>query len=173
MNEHKARQEALQRQQRQFLQALSSGQVHAVDRFRNKIEAGQKILFRPPYDLIFEVVSVTPLLDPNAPAGMITLHLAVQVPVHVQANVENPQLIIVGGAPHAQQTQPAATPAQPEPAEIQADVRGEPPAADDPVQAASWGPHRVGGDPADARSGVDEGFDVPRVPRAPVDDSRD
>lgn len=44
------------------------------------------MLYRPPFDLIYDVVGVAPLLDPSAPPGLMTVTLSVTVPITVKAN---------------------------------------------------------------------------------------
>ena len=116
MNEHQRRREAQQAAQRQFLNALSAGQAGALDRFANPIQVGQKILYHPPFDLIYEVASVAPVLDPKMAPGMMAVTLTVTFPVHMGANQPNPNAVIVGHVePQAEQptdataAEPAAT----------------------------------------------------------------
>lgn len=105
MNDHKARQAQMQAASRQFLNALSAGQAGARDRFNNIIEPGQKLLYKTPFDLMFEVVAVAPVLDPNVPPGMMDVTLAVRFPLRVMANQPNPGAVIVA------QVQPEEKPA--------------------------------------------------------------
>ncbi len=111
MNEHQARREAMAREQRKFLNALSAGQAGAIDRLSRTIKPGQKLLFHPPYDLIFDVQAVNPVLDPSAPPGLMVLTLSVVMPVQLQANSPNPTMVIVAEAgAMAQATDPPSDP---------------------------------------------------------------
>ena len=65
MNEQQRRQQEMQTAQRRFLQALSAGQVGAKDRFGRAVGPNMKVLFKLPFDLIWDVASVAPMLDAN------------------------------------------------------------------------------------------------------------
>jgi len=110
MNEHQARAREAQKAQQQFLQALSAGQVHAVDRFGMPITAGAKVLHSGQIDLVFDVISVAPILDPKVPPGMLNVTVTVTFPMQVRANMINPTLIRL---PHLEQVM---KPQEPEPA---------------------------------------------------------
>ena len=101
MNDHQARQQQLQAQQRRFLQALSAGQVSALDRFGQKMEAGQSLLFRPPFDLVYQIAGISPVLDPRMAPGLLAVTLTVTFPFHVQGNQPNPNAVIVLGKTQA------------------------------------------------------------------------
>lgn len=123
MNEHRVKQQQMQEASRQFLRALSAGQAGAPDRFGKMIQPGNQVLYRTPFDLIFTVVSVTPVLDPNSPPGLLDVTLSVTFPLRVPANRVNPNAVIVqeGTPPQANaEVQPDAPPV------------GDDPPADDP-----------------------------------------
>ena len=102
MNEHKRRSEAAQAEIKKFLTALSAGQAAPVDRFNRKIEVGQKILLSTPVDLVFDVVGIAPVLDPQAPPGLINVQVTVTVPITCQANRPAQNVVIIGeGQPQA------------------------------------------------------------------------
>lgn len=94
-NEHQIRQKQIQDASRQFLRALSAGQVGAKDRFGNTIEGGQRLLYKTPHDLIFDVVTVNPVLDPRVPPGSMDITLSVTFPLRVAVNTANPNAIVV------------------------------------------------------------------------------
>lgn len=98
MSEQKRRNEAAHAEIRKFLTALSAGQAAAVDRFNRKIEVGQKLLVSTPVDLVFDVVGIAPVLDPQAPPGLINVQVTVTVPITVQANRPAQNVIIIGEA---------------------------------------------------------------------------
>lgn len=69
----------------------------ALDRMGKLIEAGHLVMFHAEEDLVFEVVSVGPVLHPGAPAGQaIQIMLAAQFPVMTQAATPNRGFVIVG-----------------------------------------------------------------------------
>ena len=96
MNDHRARQEALQAAQKQFLNALSAGQAGALDRFARPLLVGQKVLYHPPFDLIFKVDAIAPVLDPKAQPGLMAVTLSVTFPLHMIANRPEVGMVIVG-----------------------------------------------------------------------------
>ena len=61
------RQREAQEASRQFLRALAAGQASAVDRFGEPIEVGCKLLYKASFDIVFQVVGVSPVLDRNLP----------------------------------------------------------------------------------------------------------
>ena len=87
------------------MQALSAGQAGAYDRLRQPIQPGGKVLWSPPYDLIFDVAAVAPVLDPGAPAGLMNVTVTVTATVQMYANQPNVQMLMIpalGGAARAQ-----------------------------------------------------------------------
>lgn len=93
MNESKVRSINQETAHRRFIQALSAGQVGAYDRLQQPIQVGVKVLWSPPYDLIYDVTSVAPVLDPGAPAGLMNVTLTVTATVQMAANQPNPQFL--------------------------------------------------------------------------------
>lgn len=94
MDRHK---EALMRAQMQrFAGAVNSGKASMLDRFGSPILKGNLIIWRPPFDLIFKVVSVVPILDPRMPAGMVRLTVESTVPLDGMVNQPYMQAVIVG-----------------------------------------------------------------------------
>lgn len=69
----------------------------AVDRFGKQIEQGHLIMFHMEEDLIFEVISVGPVLNPAVPGGnAIQVVLAAQFPVMFQPAAPNRTMVVVG-----------------------------------------------------------------------------
>lgn len=69
----------------------------AVDRFGKQIEAGHLIMFHMEEDLIFEVVSVGPVLNPSIQGGQaIQVVLAAQFPVMFQPAFPNRTMVVCG-----------------------------------------------------------------------------
>jgi hypothetical protein len=110
MNDHRARQEQMQKASRAFLQALSAGQVSAVDRFGLKIEPGSKLLYHGAVDVVYDVVSVNPVLDPRVPPGILEIMVTVTFPIRTQANQINPLAVVM---PHLRQAPVDAPPTDP------------------------------------------------------------
>ncbi len=73
----------------------------AIDRMQRMIEVGHLVMFHNEEDLIFEVVDIRPVLDPNIPQGqgVVTVMLSAQFPVHTHAAMPNRGMIIVGESP--------------------------------------------------------------------------
>ncbi len=110
MNEQNRRAEEARRASKQFLQALSAGQVSPLDRFQNPIRMGDKVLYKTPYDLIFTVQAITPVLNPNVPPGLMDVILTVTVPLRVAANQPNPNAVIVQQQEQTQASGPVSLP---------------------------------------------------------------
>ncbi len=69
----------------------------ALDRFQKQIEAGHLIMFHVEEDLIFEVVSVGPVLNPSIPGGQgIQIVIQAKFPVMFQPAVPNRTMVICG-----------------------------------------------------------------------------
>lgn len=118
-----------QKLMQQFAQAAASGQVAVVDRFGNKIDVGSFILFHPPYDYVYTVVDVAPVLAPNMPPGYMRLSLELQITATVQVNQPQMTMIVVGKRDEAQAQQVGDEPPPPAPAPIQ-----PPPVDDEPKE---------------------------------------
>ncbi len=95
MNEFQRKQEALATQKRQFAQAVARGQAGALDRMGQQIEAGDKILLHTEVDLIFDVVSVNPVLDPRVPPGVMEVAVTVTFPLQIPAGRPFPKVVII------------------------------------------------------------------------------
>jgi hypothetical protein len=81
---------------RQFAQQAEDGQITARDRFGRVIAPGALVLWTPPYPLIYEVLNVTPLLDPRVPPGLVQIVLTATAPLNVAANQAQIGLVVVG-----------------------------------------------------------------------------
>jgi hypothetical protein len=70
----------------------------AVDRMGRPIEPGHLILMNDPNGFVFEVVAVTPVLNPAMPPGQAAVQVMVRAefPIHVQAGAIQRGLIVVG-----------------------------------------------------------------------------
>lgn len=69
----------------------------ALDRFGKPLEAGHLIMFHCDEDLIFEIVSVGPVLNPAVQGGQaIQVVLAAQFPVMFQPAMPNRTMVIIG-----------------------------------------------------------------------------
>lgn len=108
MNEHKQRQEELARARRQFQQMVALGQIGARDRFGNMIETGDQMMVRLPFDLVYQVVAVNPVLDPNQPPGLMDLVCTVTFPLRIR--VGEPYMLghVVAKAPPMAAVQPGS-----------------------------------------------------------------
>jgi len=71
----------------------------AFDRFRKVIEPGHLVMFNSPEDLVFEVVSVKPVLNPAMQAAGVQameMTIAARFPVQFAAGQVNRGIVIVG-----------------------------------------------------------------------------
>lgn len=105
MNEQQRRQQEMQTAQRRFLQALSAGQVGAKDRFGRAVGPNMKVLFKLPFDLIWDVASVAPMLDPRQPPGLLVVTLIGKCTYTMMANQPDVNMIVMGTV----EEQPKAT----------------------------------------------------------------
>ena len=87
MNDQRRNAEQHAQSLRNFAAAFGRGQANALDRFGNPIHDGDKLMLRFQVDPIVDVVSVNPVLDPKAPAGLIDVMCTVTFPIRVQAGV--------------------------------------------------------------------------------------
>lgn len=90
------RRQELHKLQQQFAQALAAGQVSVIDRIGQKIEQGALVVYRPPHDFVYEVKSITPILDPRVPPGQVQIVLDCTVPVVFMAGQPIMGMIRVG-----------------------------------------------------------------------------
>ena len=111
-----ARQEfALAQQRRAFAQAVTSGQAAVLDRLAQPVAKGALVLWRPPHDLIYEVVDVAPVLDPRQPPGLVQLTLMSTAPVTFYAGQPAMSLVVIGqqhAEGHAELTTPSGARAE-------------------------------------------------------------
>lgn len=103
--------------QEKFNRQLQAGESAVLDRFGLPIRKGAMVIWRPPFDLIFQVVSAEALisLDPTRPVppGQMTLQLTSgEFPLHVVANVPQMTLLHIGQLP---EPEPAPAPTDEEP----------------------------------------------------------
>lgn len=96
----------------EFARAVSSGSAGAIDRFGQRIEIGSRVLFKPPFDYIYDVVDVAPVLAPGAPAGLVRLRMTLTADVTVPVNQQQMGMCVVGEV-EAQKTADAQEPAAP------------------------------------------------------------
>ena len=85
MNDQRRQQEDHARNLRNFAAAFGRGQAKAMDRFGNEMREGDKMMIRFAIDPVVDVVSVNPVLDPKAPAGLIDVVCTVTFPLRVPA----------------------------------------------------------------------------------------
>lgn len=85
MNDQKRHAEQHAQNLRNFAAAFGRGQAKALDRFNNEIRDGDKLMLHFAIDPVVDVVSVNPVLDPKAPAGLIDVLVTVTLPLRVQA----------------------------------------------------------------------------------------
>ena len=106
--------------QQEFARALSAGQAGVLDRFGQKIEPGTLLLFHPPYDYVYTVVDVAPVLAPNVPPGYVRLTLELKMQATVPVNQPQMTMVSVGKqeAPETANASDVVTPIAPPPTEV-------------------------------------------------------
>lgn len=82
------------------------------DRFGVDIKVNDLIVYRPPFDPVFQVVAVHPVHGGGMPQGAVQIVLALQMPVSVNAAMLQANMIVVGVA-EEQEAQPEGMPVTP------------------------------------------------------------
>lgn len=73
---------ALAAERRKFQQAFAAGAVFVTDRFGNRIEPGDVLVYLPPSSgIVCQVGALTPVLDPGAQPGFVRLTLVTEIPL--------------------------------------------------------------------------------------------
>lgn len=75
-----------------------------LDRFSKPISEGAQVLVELDITPMMVVVGVRPVLEPNAPPGLIKLQLVAQVEMMCVANSPSPNLVVVGSQPARAET---------------------------------------------------------------------
>lgn len=84
-------------QRRAFAQAVATGQTGAYDRIGAKIEPGDLVVWSPPPDiLLYLVKDVVPVLEPNAPPGLMRVTLTLEAPINIRAGIRGTNMLVVG-----------------------------------------------------------------------------
>lgn len=70
----------------------------AVDRFGKRIEPGHIVLWKPPVDMMYEVVEIKPALDASLPQNQAFVHVVMKADMKhlIEAAKPNLSLIVVG-----------------------------------------------------------------------------
>jgi len=89
-------QRELGQQLQKFARLLNEGKTGMIDRFGIAITPGAYVLYRPTFDLIFEVVDVAPILDMSRPAGYLKLSLACETTIEFVAGQRGMSIVKCG-----------------------------------------------------------------------------
>lgn len=109
MNDQRRNAEEQARARRKFLELVSAGALVPKDRFNNDIEVGHRVMLKTDVDLMFDVIAITPEMNPQAPAGILNVMLTATFPMAVRAGVPYAKVIIIGkSAAPAQEVDPNA-----------------------------------------------------------------
>jgi hypothetical protein len=102
--------------------------LHGVrDRFNQLVKPNDLVLYTPPIPMVFQVVSVTPVLDPRAPTGTIQLVLSCTAPLPVVRHRPMGNLLRVGQLEESTGTTPQEPDGNPPDAGPGEDPPQEPP----------------------------------------------
>ena len=96
---------ALKKQQkamREFAQALSTGQAAMLDRFGVQVTKDNLIMYHQPYDLVFVVEDVIPILDPRMPPGLVHVKLSCTTDLQIAVNQRSMTVIACGQRENAE-----------------------------------------------------------------------
>lgn len=109
--------------------ALASGKAAPIDRFAAPIRKGSLVMWHPPFDLVYQVDDVVPVLDPRVQAGVVQMTLSITIPVQAVVGQPAMGMVVVGstdGKAHSALVTPDGASPQHE------DPKPEPPATIDP-----------------------------------------
>lgn len=70
---------------RSVAMGLTTGAIQVQDRFGRGVRPGDLVLFHPEQDILYQVDSITPVMDPAAQPGLVTLQMTARVPVYAMA----------------------------------------------------------------------------------------
>jgi hypothetical protein len=85
----------LRAQQRAFSQALAAGQVAAVDQLGRGVAAGDLVYVDSTQARVFQVMEISPVLDPSMPPGTVRVLMQAQTAYLTPANQPMPGVILV------------------------------------------------------------------------------
>lgn len=80
----------------QIAQGMAAGSLGVVDRFGNKVEVGQFVLFHTPLDQIWQVMEVAPVMDIRQQAGLARITLSATVPFTTALSQRTMNLAVIG-----------------------------------------------------------------------------
>ena len=103
---------------KQVREAVSSGSLTVVDRIGQTLEKGALVVWRPPFDLVFEVLDAVPILDPGAPPGAMRVVLTCTTSAGIPAGQPQMNMIRIGtqrSEGHAELDPVGETPVEPVP----------------------------------------------------------
>lgn len=85
----------LRAQQRAFQQALAAGQVSAVDQLGRGVAAGDLVYVDSTQARVFQVMEISPVLDPSMPPGTVRVLMQAQTAYLTPAMQAMPGVILV------------------------------------------------------------------------------
>jgi len=89
-------QQAMCQAQQQFRQALAAGTVTLIDRIGQPVKEGDLVIYHPPWDFVYEIAEIKPILDPRVAPGNVEVTLTCRAPVHFTVGPPIMTMIRVG-----------------------------------------------------------------------------
>ena len=89
-------QQRLKAHNKSLREAMQAGQIPVVDRIGQAIEVGALIIWHPPFDLVFEVKEITPIMDPNVRPGAVRLIVECRTDMSLLAGQPQMGMIRIG-----------------------------------------------------------------------------
>lgn len=86
-----------------FIKAVARGEATILDRFGAALGAGDKVLYHAGFDLVGDVVAVTPVLDPTVQPGTMSITMTFTVPIMAPARQPYGAIIQIMSAAMQQQ----------------------------------------------------------------------
>lgn len=93
--QQRQRTDNLNASERRAIENVQSGSVGAYDRCGRQLQLQDDVIYDPPNDLIFKIMAAAPVLDRNAPRGLVQLTLVCTVPVNTYGNMPDLRLTLV------------------------------------------------------------------------------
>ena len=96
-----AEQQRLKKQNAAVRQAVQQGQFPVIDRIGQAIAVGDLFVWKPPFDMVYEVKELAPILDPSVQPGAMRLIVECRTEMKILAGQPQMGMIRVGSTVEA------------------------------------------------------------------------
>lgn len=112
---HKRRQRAMAEAATQRAIQAGDTRVFPVDRFGAPVTPGSKIIYRPEFDFVYDVLEIRPVLDPKAPPGWISVTMVTETTLTIPAGMVQMNMVRIGTTESADDSKLSDAPPPPDP----------------------------------------------------------